>query len=379
MTTLNAGRRQFLRDGAGIAAASMALPATWAQPVKGSSRSFTVAQIVDVSTLQQDVSKDFLIGSRAAWQDINSRAGARGRTVQHLSIETDGSPASLRAALAQVRDNPACVALSGTVGAGTASQLSALLRSENLPLVHAAPWLQDAAEADERTFPIFANRQDQVGFALKSLSNMGVRDLGAIYATPQDFALQHEGVERTAKALQLRLQSFQAGADARDLGQRLTPGTPAILLFVGGTPELARFTQGLEKQSRQRYLVALADVNLQTLMQMGAARNTPVIATQPVPMVNASLPVVRAYRDVMGRLFDEPPSPLSLAGFLAARYTSEVLDEVDGPVTRANALAAFQRRAARDIGGFYISFNPQRFGSSYVTQSMLTTDGRVIG
>jgi hypothetical protein len=177
------------------------------------------------------------------------------------------------------------------------------------------------------TFPIFANRQEQVGFALKSLSNMGVRDLGAIYATPQDFALQSKGVERTAKALQLRLQSFQAGADARDLGQRLTPGTPAILLFVGGTPELARFTQGLEKQSRQRYLVALADVNLQTLMQMGAARNTPVIATQPVPMVTASLPVVRAYRDVMGRLFDEPPSPLSLAGFLAARYTSEVLDE----------------------------------------------------
>lgn len=232
---------------------------------------------------------------------------------------------------------------------------------------------------DERTFPIFASRQEQIVFALKSLSNMGVRDLGAIYASSQDFTLQHEGVERIAASQQLRLQSFQAGADARDLGQRLTPGTPAILLFIGGTPELARFTQGLEKQSRQRYLVALADVNLQTLMQMGAARNTPVIATQPVPMVTASLPVVRAYREVMGRLFDEPPSPLSLAGFLAARYTSEVIDEVEGPLTRASVLAAFQKRAARDMGGFRISFNPQRFGSMYVTQSMLTTDGRVVG
>jgi hypothetical protein len=278
-----------------------------------------------------------------------------------------------------VRDNPACVALSGTVAAVTASQLSALLRSENLSIAHAAPWLQDTAEVDERTFPIFANRQDQIVHALKSLSNMGVRDLGAIYATAQDFALQHEGVERIAASLQLRLQSFQAGADARDLGQRLTPGTPAILLFVGGTPELARFTQGLDKQSRQRYLVALADVNLQTLMLMGAARNTPVIATQPVPMVTAGLPVVRAYREVLGRLFDEPPSPLSLAGFLAARYTSEVLEEVNGPLTRASVLTAFQKRDAMDLGGFRISFNPQRFGSTYVTQSMLTTDGRVIG
>lgn len=379
MPPMNAGRRHILRTGAGVAAACAAHAGVWAQSAKSNGRAPMVAQIVDVSIVQQDVSKDFLIGSRAAWQDINSKAAARGRTVQHLSIETDGSPASLRSALAQVRDNPACVALSGTVGAATAGQLTALLRSENLSMAHAAPWLQDSAEADERTFPIFANRQDQVAFALKSLTNMGVRDLGAIYATPQDFALQHEGVERIAKALQLRLQSFQAGADARDLGQRLTPGTPAILLFVGGTPELARFTQGLEKQSRQRYVVALADVSLQNLMQMGAARNTPVIATQPVPMVNASLPVVRAYREVLGRLFDEPPAPLSLAGFLAARYTSEVINEVDGPVTRASVLAAFQRRAAMNMGGFYVNFNPQRFGSNYVTQSMLTIDGRVVG
>ncbi len=379
MPVLNAGRRHILRAGAGFVAAATGPAAVWAQAAKGSGRVPIVAQIVDLSTLQQDVSKDFLIGSRAAWQDINSRSGARGRTVQHLSIETDGSPASLRAALAQVRDNPACLALSGTVGAGAASQLTALLRSDGVSLAHVAPWLQDTAEADERTFPIFANRHDQVAFALKSLSNMGVRDLGAVYATPQDHALQHEGVERIAKSLQLRLQSFQTGADARELGQRLTPGTPAILLFVGGTPELARFTQGLEKQSRQRYLVALADVNLQTLMQMGAARNTPVIATQPVPMVNASLPVVRTYREVLARLFDEPPSPLSLAGFLAARYTSEVLDDVDGPLTRASVLAAFQKRAALDMGGYRISFNPQRFGSTFVTQSMLTTDGRVIG
>ena len=48
-------------------------------------------------------------------------------------------------------------------------------------------------------------------------------------------------------------------------------------------------------------------------------------------------------------------------------------------MTRANVLAAFQKRAALDMGGYRISFNPLRFGSTYVTQSMLTADGRVIG
>jgi len=376
------GRRRALLGAAALAAplASWHLPLL-AQPGKAATgRPILVAQIVDTSSSQQDVSKDFLIGSRAAWQDINTRGGVRGRPVQHQSIEVDGTPASLRVALAPLLDNPACVVLSGTAGDPVAAQVAAELRQQNAQIAHVAPWLQNSStEVDERTFPIFAARQEQIGHALRSLSVMGVQELGAVYATPQDHALYRDDLERIASAMKLRLQSFRAGGDLSRLGQQLTPGTPAILLFVGGTPELVQFTQGIEKQQRQRYLVALADVNLQTVMQMGGARSTPVIATQAVPLVNASLPVVRAYRDTMGRLFDEPPVSLSLAGFIAARYTFEVLRDVDGTLTRASALAAFQRREALDVGGYRIAFNPQRRSATYVTQSMLTTDGRVIG
>ena len=126
-------------------------------------------------------------------------------------------------------------------------------------------------------------------------------------------------------------------------------------------------------------MLALADVNLQTMKEMGAARQTPVFAAQTVPMVNSSLPVVRSYREILARLFDEPPTALSLAGFIAARYTYEVLDGIEGVMTRQTVLNAFQQRATHDIGGFRVSFNSQRRSSHYVTQSMLTTDGRLIG
>jgi ABC-type branched-subunit amino acid transport system substrate-binding protein len=372
-------RRRLLRR-AGLVVAAVASPA-WAQPGKGaSSRSVVVAQPVDFSQAQQDVSKDFLIGSRAAWQDINLRGGVRGRQVQHLALETDGTVASLRTALDSVRDNTNCMVLSGSVGDQIASQVVALSRQAGLNIAHAAPWLQNSSlEIDDKTFPIFAARQEQIAYALKSLSTMGLKELGAIYATAQDYTAYHTDVERIATDMQLKLQPFKATGDLRALGQKLTPRTPAVLLFVGGTPELAEFTQGLEKQSRQRYIVALADVNLQTMLQMGAARNTPVIATQPVPLVNASLPVVRSYRETLARLFDEPPTPLSLAGFIAARYTYEVLNDVDGPLNRPSVLASFQRRTKFDVGGFSISFNPQRRSGTYVTQSMMTVDGRLIG
>lgn len=373
-------RRHWLQH-AGLLTAGVAAPG-WAQPAKSAAgpRSLLVAQLVDFSQGQQDVSRDFLIGSRAAWQAINARGGIHGRRVEHLALETDGTPASVRAALEVIKADPSCLVLSGSVGDQLASQIAAISRQGGLNIAHAAPWLQNASlELDDKTFPIFAARQEQMAHALKTLSVMGLKALGAVYASAQDHSAYHLEVERIAAGMQLQLQSFQGSGDLRLLGQQLTSRTPAVLLFVGGTPELAQFTQGLEKQARQRYVVALADVNLQTLLQMGAARNTPVIATQPVPMTNASVPVVRQYRETLARLFDEPPSPLSLAGFIAARYTFEVLNEIDGPLTRQSALARFQQRASRNMGGFRVSFNVQRRSGSYVTQSMMTLDGRLVG
>ena len=233
------------------AAALVAAPGVFAQPGKAAGRPITVAQIVDVSPEQQDVSKDFLIGSRAAWQDINARGGVRGRSVQHVSVETDGTAASVRAALQPLLDNPACVVLSGTAGDPVAGVLAGELRQHNTAIAHVAPWLQNSSvDVDDRTFPIFAARQDQINHALKSLTVMGVREVGAVYASPAEYNLYREDLERIASSLKLRLQSFRAAGDLDRLGQRLTPGTPAILLFVGGTPELVQFTQGLEKQQR---------------------------------------------------------------------------------------------------------------------------------
>jgi len=345
-------------------------------------RPITIAQLIDTSPAQQDISKDFLIGSRAAWQDINARGGIRGRPVHHQSIEVDagGRASAAMVALAAVKNNPACVALAGTAGDLLAAAVVAASRQERLGIAHIAPWLQNSSlDIDDNTFPIFAARQQQITHALKSLNTLSVQDIGVIYASDADRAAYEDDVLRTAAALKVKAQAFRANGDLQLLGQILGPGTPALLLFIGGTPELVQFTQGLERQSRQRLLIALADVNVQTMTQMGAAKTTAVIATQAVPMVTSSLPVVRSYREVLARLFDEPPTPHSLAGFIAARYASEVLNDIDGAITRQSVLAAFQRRTAVDVGGFRVAFDARRRGGSYVTQSMLSHDGRIIG
>jgi ABC-type branched-subunit amino acid transport system substrate-binding protein len=370
-------RREVLKRILAVSAATM-LPAT---PVRAQpARPWVIAQIVDTTEQQQDVSKDYLIGSRAAWQEINAKGGLQGRPVKHLSIETDGTTASLKAAFESVQSNTACIALSGTAGDRTAQALTNLLRAERSNLAHVAPWLQNASsELDDTTFAICADRQTQISHIVKSLSVVGTKDLGVIYASPQEYALYRADVERSAQRMSMQISTSQPVQDLKSLGQKLAANSPAVQLFIGGTPELARLTAGLEQQSRQHYVLALADVNLQTMKEMGAARQTPVFAAQTVPMLNSGMPVVRAYRAALAKFFDEPPTPLSLAGYIAARYTFEVLNKVGSSLSRQTALAAFQKRESVDVGGFRVSYNAAGRGSQFVTQSMLTKDGYMLG
>ncbi len=375
----NPGRRHLLGSLAALAAAG-ATP-SWAQGPKPGTAPLALVQIADMSPAQIDVSKDFLVGARAAWQDINAKGGLRGRPIQHVTLEVDGSAASLRNAVDSLKSQPNVLALLGTVGDRAATQVADLLRRELPDMAHVAPWLQNSRlnSGSDNTFAIFASRQEQITHAVKSLSVMGVSELGAVYATPAEFATYREDVEQTASTLKLRLRSYGPVPDLQQLGRTLTPDSPRILIFLGGTPELLQFTQGIDKQAAQRYIVAMSDVNLQTLQQLGLSRQAPVIATQVVPLVNSGTPVVKAYRDTLGRLFDEPPTPQSLAGFIAARYCYEVLASLDYTPNRAAALQAFQRRAVVDLGGYRIDPDLKRRGNAYVTQSMIGSDGRIVG
>ena len=370
-------RRHFI---ATIAAATCGIaPEAGANPPSRATAELTVAQVVDVSQAQQDVSEEFVVGSRAAWQDINARGGVRGRRVNHKSIEVDGSSDSMRAAIASLKDMPECVVLSGTAGDRAAVSLMELLQDSDVEIAHAAPWLQNSTlPVGSRTFPIFSGREEQVAHAMKSLSTVGFGQAAAVYATRAEWELYSAEVERIATSLKLQLQHLQGNGDLDRLGRTLPASTPAVLLFIGGTPELLALLGGLEHQQRLRYVVALADVNLQTVAQLRTTQHTPIISTQPVPEIGSTAPIVRRYRETLSRLFDESPTPLSLAGFIAARYTYEVLAEVEAP-TRATVLNAFRRRTRLDVGGFRIEFDGRHRSSSVVTQSMLAQDGRIIG
>lgn len=371
-------RRLFL--GSLACSAGALYTPSWAQGPRASAVAPSVLQVIDMSASQIDVSKDFLIGARAAWQDLNARGGLRGKPIKQVVVEVDGGPQSLRAVLDTLKGMPECLAVVGSAGHRTASQLATLLQRDAPDVAHVAPWLHSqAAEGQDTTFGIFATRQEQIAHAVKSLSVMGVTEVGAVFASAAERASYQSDLELAAAGLKLRLKTYVPSTNLQALATELRADSPRILIFLGGTPELVQFSQGIEKQAAQRYIVAMSDVNLQALQQLGVSRFTPVIATQAVPPVNGNQPIVRSYRETLNRLYDEPPTPQSLAGYLSARYTQEVLGTLEGALNRSTVLQAFARRQPLDLGGFRINPDPKRKTPAFVTQSMVAADGRLVG
>lgn len=337
-----------------------------------------IAQVADMSPAQQDISRDFVIGSRAAWQAFNAQGGLHGQPVQHWVLETDGSAASLQAAWHQVQHRGGCVALSGCVGHPAAAQLGEWqAQPSDNPLAQIAPWLhhRTAPAASDGVFDIFSDYPAQIRHALQTMLIAGASDMGVVYGNARLEQQSAPAINQVAQAMRLRTHTLADGQPSR-----ISPPQP-LILFVGGTPELHAFTRQLVlPPGRQCYVLALADVNLQVLAQLGTLpRHVSVIATQTVPLLSASLPVVRAYRQALARLYDEAPTAQGLAGFIAARYSAQLLASIPDAPSRSNVLAALRQRQNANVGGFRVTFQAQKRSSSFVTQTMLTADGRIVG
>lgn len=373
-------RRQLVRYGLVGAAASLA---GWAATaIAAQPDALAVHQVVDMSAQQQDVSRDFVAGSKVAWQTLNLKGGLRGRKIQHAVVETDGSAAAVKSAWNAALADPRCIAISGSVGSAVSEQLSTLQRStagsNTLPIV--APWLHNPADKSGRdgVFDIFAGQHQQIEFAVRALAIMGVPRVVTVFASALYEQQSRSQVEKAASATRIAVDYVPA-AKLSESGYKYQPEVP-VVLFLGGTLELHEFIKQMAMPAgRQCYVIALADVNLQVLAQMSKIPSQiSVVATQVVPAVTSGTAVVREYREALSQLFDEEPTPQGLAGFIAARFTEMAIARSAQPWSRSSLLATLKRQEDSDLGGFNALYKGGARISQYVTQTVIARDGRVL-
>lgn len=155
---------------------------------------------------------------------------------------------------------------------------------------------------------------------MSAVQGMGFNQIVAVYPSAQEHGRHRGAIDAASAQVGLRTASLVAvpGEDAGSLSARLgaTPG--GLVLFLGGAAELAVPTPAMGARGVRRFVLSLSDVDHSTLAPMALDRSVPLILTQVVPNPQRSaLPVEQQYRAALERLFDEAPSSLSFAGYLA--------------------------------------------------------------
>jgi ABC-type branched-subunit amino acid transport system substrate-binding protein len=373
-------RRRWLQTSAALTGGLAAMPSL-AQAERRGDRPPTVGQLVDVNQLEQDVSKDFLVGTRTAWQEINATGGIRGKKIRHNVVEVDSSLGNnaIRAAFAELANDGSCIASFGTCGDSLASEVSNMSFAQRGQLSHSAPWLQSAApNSGDGTFAVFSDHGQQIAHALSNIRGLGIRELTVVFQDKGTETKYQASLQALARDLRVVLRLQSVANDLAAQGRHLSATSAPLVLFLGGTPELIEFLGGWRRYDPLRHVVALANVNLHTVREIGGERNVSVVGTQAVPAISDSLPVVRRFKLALARFYDEQPTALSLAGYLSAHYTAQVIGSAQSLIRSAVA-DAFAKSGVVDLGGFRVDLDAVRSRRAFVTQTMLAPDGRILG
>ena len=369
--------------GAGLGGAAAWLAPGWAQAAPGPLR---VVQFLDMSGLQQNLSRDYATGVRLAWMPTGPTRVAHKVGLQTIEVTDPGNTTALRDMVNKLVADPGVIGLLGTTADRLAVAVHAELRHLHSPLPHIGPWMADARFDDDASLAcLFASRPTQLSKSIASVRGMGMNELCVVYRSATEQALYDADIAQLAQSAQLRLQRLVGDGSPGSLhgvAARI-PASSSLVLCLGNSADLAQLTQGMAVRHDRRFVLGLGDVDPAALLELRPGRGVAVLLAQVVPNPvrgkHPSIPLVSEFSARLRMLFDEEPAPVSLAGYIAGSYAAELMQKLGGRLSRESLMAETQRRANHNLHGWLVDFKEDRRGSRFVTQAMLNADGQLVG
>jgi ABC-type branched-subunit amino acid transport system substrate-binding protein len=128
-------------------------------------------------------------------------------------------------------------------------------------------------------------------------------------------------------------------------------------------------------------IVALSTANPRTMFELlGPTLAHGVMITQVVPNpLLAESPLLKEHLDAIRTFRDEPPSHLTLEGFIAAKALVEGIRRAGPNPGREAILASFQRMGRLDLRGMVLDFSPGgRTHAAFVDLTMIRRNGALL-
>lgn len=334
----------------------------------------------DLSGTSAALTKDYLRGMNAYFDELNRKGGIRGEKIKLVSLD-DGFNPDKTAENTKSLINQNVVALVGYRGTANVQKIIPIVQSAGIAEIgntSGAKSLRDPYVSN--LFHVRASNSDEIEAAVNHAWTIGITHIAAAY---QDDAFGKESLDALNAAIKKRGGTAPVVApvprgtvDVTKAVETVFADQPQAIMFLGQSKPAAAFMKAYRaKGSKPQFFVLSVASGLHA--DLGPdAQGVIVSQVVPYPFTELGNPVVREYQKVIGQLADKKYSYNSMEGFLNAKLAAIALARAPAPVSRAKLISTLESLNNEDLGGFAITYGKQsNLGSRYVALTMIRADG----
>jgi branched-chain amino acid transport system substrate-binding protein len=345
-----------------------------------------VGQVADQSGFYADATRDFLAGARTYFDSVNASGGVHGRRIVLRVADDGGDPARSVELTRAMLDKEKAVVLFGYAGD---ANVRAVVRSEayvhsGIALVGAVSGLDLGADG-ANVFFTRASYEAELRRAMDLFNGMGIRRFAlAVAPLESTRAVAEKAGEfiRAAGGEQTATREIPIdGREPREAARDVRATNPQVVFVLADSLASAAFIKAYRQIDVATFLVALSVVNHATVTELiGAKFATGTLITQVMPdPFRAGMPIIGEHLRLMKKFRDEPPSHLTLEGFIAAKTLVAALRKGPRDARRQEIAAAMRSLQFADLGGVTVDFSAGRSrGYGFVDIAFLRRNGTLL-
>jgi len=368
---------------------STAIVNVWAQDIR-------VGIVTDQTGINSDVSRDYVAGARTYFDHINSLGGIKGHKISVLVKDDEGNATNTVKLTRELIEKEKADVLFGYMGDEGLQALAndSVFKASKITLFAPLSGVELVSGADHIYF-VRPTYRDEAKHIIQHFSPLGNARF-AVIAINNSFGTtiaSEMGAQLKARGLTLTNSSV-LNADLKNIdaiNRELSRLKPQVIVIAADTISTAEFLKRFRPLNKGVNIVGFSTVNHRTLIELA----TPDFAagamlTQVVPHPDANTTKLQSeHRTLMKKYRDEPPSHVTLEGFLAAKGLVRALersglersglDRSGRDLSKANIAAALAGEKRFDLEGMTLVFTPKNDrGSNYVDLTYLRKSGRLI-
>ncbi|HEX9389735.1 MAG TPA: ABC transporter substrate-binding protein [Usitatibacteraceae bacterium] len=345
-----------------------------------------IGNIADQSGIEADVGRDYLAGARTYFDYINASGGINGRKIAVIEKDDGGQPANTVRLTRELIEKDRVDVLFGYVGDDGLRAVAgdAYFKSSGMTLYAPLSGAEIGSAADHIYFvrPTYREEARHIVQHFTLLGNKNFAVLATANRLGETLAGQL-GEELKARGLGAAAR-FTLSTDLRNIDatvRELAQLKPQVVVVAADTIAMAEFLKRFRMLDKGTNVVGFSTVNHRTLLEIARPDfAVSTLITQVVPHPAASNTRLQVeHRALMAKFRDEPPSHLTLEGFLAAKGLVRALERAGKDLSRGSIAAALSGDKRFDLDGMTLVFTRGNDrGSHFVDLAYLRRDGKLV-